>query len=162
MSLEKVIAYFDAQGIGDRVRELDLSSATVELAARALGCAPERIAKTLSFSLHGAPLVIVMAGDARIDNHAYKEWFGAKAKMLTPDETLAMVGHPVGGVCPFALNDGVTVYLDESLRRFDTVFPACGSGNSAIGLTLPELERYAGNPAWVDVCKGWRADAETP
>lgn len=162
MSLEKVKAYFDAQGIGDRVRELDLSSATVELAARALGCAPERIAKTLSFSLHGAPLVIVMAGDARIDNHAYKEWFGAKAKMLTPDETLAMVGHPVGGVCPFALNDGVTVYLDESLRRFDTVFPACGSGNSAIGLTLPELERYAGNPAWVDVCKGWRADAENP
>lgn len=162
MSLEKVKAYFDTQGIGDRVRELDLSSATVELAARALGCAPERIAKTLSFSLHGAPLVIVMAGDARIDNHAYKEWFGAKAKMLTPDETLAMVGHPVGGVCPFALNDGVTVYLDESLRRFDTVFPACGSGNSAIGLTLPELERYAGNPAWVDVCKGWRADAENP
>lgn len=162
MSLEKVKAYFDTQGIGDRVRELDLSSATVELAARALGCAPERIAKTLSFSLHGAPLVIVMAGDARIDNHAYKEWFGAKAKMLTPDETLAMVGHPVGGVCPFAVNDGVTVYLDESLRRFDTVFPACGSGNSAIGLTLPELERYAGNPAWVDVCKGWRADAETP
>lgn len=162
MSLEKVKAYFDTQGIGDRVRELDLSSATVELAARALGCAPERIAKTLSFSLHGAPLVIVMAGDVRIDNHAYKEWFGAKAKMLTPDETLAMVGHPVGGVCPFALNDGVTVYLDESLRRFDTVFPACGSGNSAIGLTLPELERYAGNPAWVDVCKGWRADAENP
>ena len=162
MSMEKVKAYFAQFGMEQRVLEFEVSSATVELAAQAAGVEPKRIAKTLSFSLHGAPLVIVMAGDARIDNHAHKEWFGAKAKMLTPDETLAMVGHPVGGVCPFAVNDGVTVYLDESLRRFDTVFPACGSGNSAIELTLPELERYAGNPAWVDVCKGWRADAETP
>lgn len=153
MSIEKVKAYFAALGMEDRVLEFPVSSATVELAAAALGCEPCRIAKTLSFSVGGAPILIVTAGDVKINNAAYKARFGAKAKMLTPDEAVALIGHAVGGVCPFAVNEGVTVYLDESLRRFETVFPACGSGNSAIELTIPELERYSGYAAWVDVCK---------
>ena len=155
MSIERVKAYFAQFGMESRIRELSQSSATVELAAQALGCAPCRIAKTLSFSLNGAPILIVTAGDARIDNAKYRGRFGAKAKMLTPEEAAALIGHAVGGVCPFAVNDGVTVYLDRSLKRFDTVFPACGSSNSAIELTLDELERYSGSPEWVDVCKGW-------
>ena len=137
----------------DRVLEFPVSSATVELAAAALGCEPCRIAKTLSFSVGGAPILIVTAGDVKINNAAYKARFGAKAKMLTPDEAVTLIGHAVGGVCPFAVNEGVTVYLDESLRRFETVFPACGSGNSAIELTIPELEKYSGYTDWVDVCK---------
>ena len=137
----------------DRVLEFPVSSATVELAAAALGCEPCRIAKTLSFSVGGAPILIVTAGDVKINNAAYKARFSTKAKMLTPDEAVSLIGHAVGGVCPFAVNEGVTVYLDESLRRFETVFPACGSGNSAIELTIPELERYSGFAAWVDVCK---------
>lgn len=153
MSIEKVKAYFAALGMEDRVLEFPVSSATVELAAAALGCEPCRIAKTLSFSVGGAPILIVTAGDVKINNAAYKARFGAKAKMLTPDEAVTLIGHAVGGVCPFAVNEGVTVYLDESLRRFETVFPACGSGNSAIELTIPELERYSGYAAWVDVCK---------
>ncbi|MBO5512356.1 MAG: YbaK/EbsC family protein [Clostridia bacterium] len=153
MSIEKVKAYFAALGMEDRVLEFPVSSATVELAAAALGCEPCRIAKTLSFSVGGAPILIVTAGDVKINNSAYKARFGAKAKMLTPDEAVALIGHAVGGVCPFAVNEGVTVYLDESLRRFETVFPACGSGNSAIELTIPELEKYSGYAAWVDVCK---------
>ena len=153
MSIEKVKAYFAALGMEDRVLEFPVSSATVELAAAALGCEPCRIAKTLSFSVGGAPILIVTAGDVKIDNAAYKARFSAKAKMLTPDEAVSLIGHAVGGVCPFAVNEGVTVYLDESLRRFETVFPACGSGNSAIELTIPELERYSGYAAWVDVCK---------
>ena len=153
MSIEKVKAYFAALGMEDRVLEFPVSSATVELAAAALGCEPCRIAKTLSFSVGGAPILIVTAGDVKINNAAYKARFGAKAKMLTPDEAVTLIGHAVGGVCPFAVNEGVTVYLDESLRRFETVFPACGSGNSAIELTVPELERYSGYAAWVDVCK---------
>ena len=153
MSIEKVKAYFAALGMEDRVLEFPVSSATVELAAAALGCEPCRIAKTLSFSVGGAPILIVTAGDVKINNAAYKARFGAKAKMLTPDEAVSLIGHAVGGVCPFAVNEGVTVYLDESLRRFETVFPACGSGNSAIELTIPELERYSGYAAWVDVCK---------
>lgn len=153
MSIERVKAYFAALGMEDRVLEFPVSSATVELAAAALGCEPCRIAKTLSFSVGGAPILIVTAGDVKINNAAYKARFGAKAKMLTPDEAVALIGHAVGGVCPFAVNEGVTVYLDESLRRFETVFPACGSGNSAIELTIPELERYSGYAAWVDVCK---------
>jgi prolyl-tRNA editing enzyme YbaK/EbsC (Cys-tRNA(Pro) deacylase) len=156
MSIEKVRAFFRAHGMEDRVREFEASSATVELAAAALGCAPCRIAKTLSFMVDGAPVLIVAAGDARIDNPKYKAQFGTKAKMLTPDEAVALVGHAVGGVCPFAVNDGVTVYLDASLRRFDTVFPACGSSHSAIELTLPELEALAAPAAWVDVCKDWQ------
>ena len=153
MSIEKVKAYFAALGMEDRVLEFPVSSATVELAAAALGCEPCRIAKTLSFSVGGAPILIVTAGDVKINNSAYKARFGAKAKMLTPDEAVTLIGHAVGGVCPFAVNEGVTVYLDESLRRFETVFPACGSGNSAIELTIPELEKYSGYAAWVDVCK---------
>ena len=153
MSIETVKAYFAALGMEDRVLEFPVSSATVELAAAALGCEPCRIAKTLSFSVGGAPILIVTAGDVKINNAAYKARFGAKAKMLTPDEAVALIGHAVGGVCPFAVNEGVTVYLDESLRRFETVFPACGSGNSAIELTIPELEKYSGYTDWVDVCK---------
>ena len=153
MSIEKVKAYFAALGMEDRVLEFPVSSATVELAAAALGCEPCRIAKTLSFSVGSAPILIVTAGDVKINNAAYKARFGAKAKMLTPDEAVSLIGHAVGGVCPFAVNEGVTVYLDESLRRFETVFPACGSGNSAIELTIPELERYSGYADWVDVCK---------
>ena len=153
MSIEKVKAYFAALGMEDRVLEFPVSSATVELAAAALGCEPCRIAKTLSFSVGGAPILIVTAGDVKINNSAYKARFSAKAKMLTPDEAVTLIGHAVGGVCPFAVNEGVTVYLDESLRRFETVFPACGSGNSAIELTIPELEKYSGYADWVDVCK---------
>lgn len=139
----------------DRILEFEVSSATVELAAEALRCEPCRIAKTLSFLAAGNPILIVTAGDAKIDNAKYKAQFGAKAKMLTPDEAKTMIGHAVGGVCPFAVNDGVTIYLDESLKRFQTVFPACGSSNSAIELTIEELEKYSAFAAWVDVCKGW-------
>lgn len=156
MAIEKVRAYFDQYGMADRVREFDVSSATVELAAQALHCEPCRIAKTLSFLVDGHGILIVAAGDAKIDNPKYKAQFGTKAKMLTPGEAETMVGHAVGGVCPFAVNEGVTVYLDESLKRFDAVFPACGSSNSAIELTIPELEKYSGFTCWVDVCKGWR------
>ena len=155
MAIEKVRAYFAQLGIADRVQEFEVSSATVELAAQALNCEPCRIAKTLSFMVNGQPVLIVMAGDAKIDNPKYKAQFGAKAKMLTPGEAETLIGHAVGGVCPFGINEGVTVYLDESLKRFETVFPACGSGNSAIELTIGELEKYSGYTAWVDVCKGW-------
>ena len=156
MAIDAVKAYFAQFGIEDRVREFDVSSATVDLAAQALGCAPCRIAKSLSFLADGRPLLIVTAGDAKIDNPKYKARFGTKAKMLTPDEAQALVGHAVGGVCPFAVREGVTVYLDVSLKRFETVFPACGSGNSAIELSIPELEKYSGFADWVDVCKNWR------
>lgn len=155
MAIEKVKEYFAQYGMEDRVLEFPVSSATVELAAQALGCEPCRIAKTLSFLVGDKAVLIVAAGDAKIDNPKYKAQFGTKAKMLTPDQVTAMIGHAVGGVCPFAVNDGVAVYLDVSLKRFDTVFPACGSSNSAIELTIPELERYSGSTAWVDVCKGW-------
>jgi prolyl-tRNA editing enzyme YbaK/EbsC (Cys-tRNA(Pro) deacylase) len=143
--------------MADRIRELEESSATVELAAQALGCEPGRIAKTLSFSVNSRPILIVAAGDAKIDNAKYKTQFGVKARMLTPDEVETLVGHAVGGVCPFGVNEGVTVYLDASLKRFQTVYPACGSGNSAIELTIPELEQYSGFVSWIDVCKNWQA-----
>ena len=156
MAIEKVKAYFAKHGMEDRVREFDVSSATVELAALALGCEPCRIAKSLSFMLDGRAILVVAAGDARIDNLRYKARFGTKARMLSPEEAEAMIGHAVGGVCPFAVNEGVEVYLDESLKRFQTVFPACGSSNSAIELTIPELEQYSGFTAWVDVCKNWQ------
>lgn len=155
MAIEKVKEYFRKYGMEDRVQELGESSATVELAAQALNCEPCRIAKTLSFMVEDAPILIVAAGDAKIDNPKYKAQFGKKAKMLTPEEAVTLVGHAVGGVCPFAVNEGTTVYLDESLKRFETVFPACGSGNSAIELTIEELEKYSQFTAWVDVCKGW-------
>ncbi|MDE5865527.1 MAG: YbaK/EbsC family protein [Lachnospiraceae bacterium] len=155
MAIEKVKAYFKEHGMEDRVRELDMSSATVELAAAALNCEPQRIAKTLSFMVDGHAVLVVTAGDARIDNSKYKAQFSAKAKMLSPEEAETFIGHAVGGVCPFAVNEGVDIYLDVSLKRFDTVFPACGSSNSAIELTIDELEEYSGYISWVDVCKGY-------
>ncbi len=155
MAIDKVREYFRQYGMEERILEFAVSSATVELAAEALHCEPCRIAKTLSFLVDGAAILIVAAGDAKIDNPKYKARFAAKAKMLSPDEAVAMVGHAVGGVCPFGIPEGVKVYLDESLKRFETVFPACGSGNSAIELTIPELEQFSRAEGWVDVCKGW-------
>ena len=153
MALDKVKAYFAQCGIADRVLEFETSSATVELAAEAVGCEPERIAKTLSFYASDRVALVVAAGDARIDNPKYKAQFHGKAKMLKADDAEKLIGHAVGGVCPFAVNEGCDVYLDASLKRFDMVYPACGSSNSAIGLTLEELERYAKPVAWIDVCK---------
>ncbi|MBQ7874990.1 MAG: YbaK/EbsC family protein [Oscillospiraceae bacterium] len=155
MSIEKVREYFKAFGMEERILEFGVSSATVELAAAALGCEGKRIAKTLSFMVEEKPILIVAAGDARIDNPKYKARFRTKAKMLSFEDAEKLIGHAVGGVCPFAVNEGVTVYLDESLRRFETVFPACGSSNSAIELTIPELEKYSGFSEWIDVCKDW-------
>ena len=155
MAIEKVKEYFNQFGMAGRVQEFTVSSATVELAAQALNCEPCRIAKTLSFMMDGHAVLIVTAGGAKIDNPKYKAQFGTKAKMLTPDEAETLIGHAVGGVCPFGINEGVTVYLDNSLKRFETVFPACGSSNSAIELSIEELEKYSGYVAWIDVCKGW-------
>lgn len=153
MSIQKVREYFKGFGIEHRVLEFEVSSATVELAAQALHCEGCRIAKTLSFHVGDAVVLIVAAGDAKIDNAKYKAQFHTKAKMLAYDEAEPLIGHAVGGVCPFAVNPGVQVYLDESLKRFETVYPACGSSNSAIELTIPELETYSGSDGWVDVCK---------
>ena len=156
MSIERVKAYFEPLGLADRIREFSVSSATVELAALAVGVEGARIAKTLSFKVDDRPILVVAAGDARIDNGKFKAFFHTKARMLSPEEATALVGHAVGGVCPFAVNEGVRTYLDISLKRFDTVFPACGSSNSAIELTLEELERLSQALGWVDVCKGWQ------
>jgi prolyl-tRNA editing enzyme YbaK/EbsC (Cys-tRNA(Pro) deacylase) len=153
MSIERVRDYFKKFGIEDRVLEFPVSSATVELAAKALGCEPDRIAKSLSFMINGEPAVIVTSGEARIDNHKFKECFHTKAKMLTRDEVSSLIGHEVGGVCPFAVNAGVKVFLDNSLKKYDTVFPACGSSNSAIELGIDELEKYSKADGWVDVTK---------
>ena len=153
MSVEKVREYFKKYNIEDRIQEFEESSATVELAAKALKCEPKRIAKTLSFKIDDKSILIVVAGDAKIDNSKYKAQFNKKAKMLTYEEVLELIGHPVGGVCPFAINDGVEVYLDKSLKRFKTVYPACGSANSAIELSIEELEKYSNYSSWVDVCK---------
>ena len=153
MSIETGRAYFRTLGIEDRVLEFDVSSATVELAAKAVGVEGARIAKTLSFKAPDGCLLVLAAGDARIDNHKFKDTFHVKARMLTADEVLELVGHPVGGVCPFGCSEGVPVYLDESLKRFQTVFPAVGSANSAIELNLDELYRYSKALGWVDVCK---------
>ena len=153
MAIERVRAYFRELGIEEKVRELAESSATVELAAAALGTEPGRIAKTLSFMVNESPILIVTAGDVKIDNAKYKKFFGAKAKMLTPQQAEELIGHAVGGVCPFAINEGVTVYLDESLKAYATVYPACGSSNSAIELNMEELEKYSLSTAWIDVCK---------
>lgn len=153
MAIERVRSFFRERGIEERIQEFEVSSATVQLAAQALNCEPCRIAKTLSFMVQDAPILIVAAGDAKIDNAKYKAQFSTKAKMLSPEEVEQLVGHAVGGVCPFGINEGVTVYLDESLKRFDTVFPACGSSNSAIQLTIPELEEYSSFAQWIDVSK---------
>ena len=153
MSIEKGRAYFRQFGMEDRVREFTVSSATVELAALALGVEGARIAKTLSFKKDDSCILILAAGDARIDNRKFKDKFHMKAKMLTADEVLELVGHPVGGVCPFGINEGIDVYLDESLKRFVTVFPAVGSASSAIELNLDELFKYSNAIEWIDVCK---------
>lgn len=153
MSIEKVRAYFEQMDVAERIQEFDVSSATVELAAQALGCEGKRIAKTLSFMTDKGAILIVAAGDVKIDNPKYKMQFGCKAKMLTHEQVAELIGHAVGGVCPFAVNEGVDIYLDESLRRFETVFPACGSSNSAIELTIEELERLSNANCWIDVCK---------
>lgn len=153
MSIQKVREYLAAYGAADRIREFDVSSATVELAAKALGCAESRIAKTLSFMLGDRVVLVVAAGDVKVDNRKYKDFFGGKAKMLAREDAERLTGHAVGGVCPFAVNDGVEVWLDESLKRFDTVFPACGSASSAIELTLDELEKFSRAKGWTDVCK---------
>ena len=156
MSIEKVRAYLRPLGLEGRIREFDISSATVELAAVAVGVEGARIAKSLSFKIEDKPVIIVAAGDAKVDNGKYKAQFHTKAKMLTHEEAHSLIGHDVGGVCPFALPEDVKVYLDVSLKRFGTVFPAAGSGNSAIELTCEELERYSSNfQQWVDVCKAW-------
>lgn len=153
MSIQRVKEYFKQFNMEDKVMEFPVSSATVELAAKALNTEGCRIAKTLSFSVNDSPILIVTAGDAKIDNKKYKAFFGAKAKMLSFDEVEEKIGHAVGGVCPFAINEGVTVYLDECIKRFETVFPACGSSNSAIELTPEELEKYSNFKQWIDVCK---------
>ena len=161
MSLERAKAYLGAVGMGERVLELEQSSATVELAALALGCEPCRIAKTLSFLQGETPVLLVTAGDAKVDNQKYRQTFQTKARMIPGPEVEAYTGHHPGGVCPFGVKDGVMVYLDRSLQRFETVFPAAGSGNSAIELTLGELEQTSRSQGWVDVCKGWSGAAQS-
>ena len=153
MSLERAKAYLKEYKMEDQIREFPVSSATVELAAEALHTEAGRIAKTLSFLVDGEAVLIVCAGDARIDNAKYKAFFHAKAKMLAPDEVEERIGHAIGGVCPFGIKEGVRVYLDETLKKYETVFPACGSSNSAIELTIPQLEQLAKPVCWVDVCK---------
>ena len=153
MSIERVKHYFAGLGLADKVMEFEVSSATVALAAQALGCEEGRIAKTLSFHQGDKVVLVVTAGDVKIDNAKYKGTFGFKAKMLAFEEAEPLIGHAVGGVCPFAVNEGVEVWLDESLKRFGTVFPACGSSNSAIELTPTELERYSNCLGWIDVTK---------
>ena len=161
MSIEKVRAHFKPLGIEERIREFDVSSATVELAAVAVGVEGARIAKSLSFKVEDKPIIVVVAGDAKVDNSRYKAQFHTKAKMLTHEEAHELIGHDVGGVCPFALPEDVKVYLDVSLKRFGTVFPAAGSSNSAVEMTCDELEQYASNfVEWVDVCKGWRPEEQ--
>lgn len=159
MSIQKVREYFAQWRMEDRVQELSQSSATVEEAAAALHTEGKRIAKSMSFLVDDQPILVIFAGDARVDNHKFKMRFHKKATMIKHDDVERLIGHPVGGVCPFAVNPGVAVYLDESLKRFQTVFPACGSANSAIELTLPELETYSHAKEWVDVSKGWQEEA---
>lgn len=153
MSLEKVKNYFKQFNIENRILEFPVSSATVELAAQALNCEPGRIAKSLTFMVVNQPIMIVCAGDRKIDNAKYKAKFGVKAKMLNPDEVNELIGHSIGGVCPFALEENVKVYLDNSLKRFKTVFPACGSSNSAIELSIKDLEKYSNSIEWIEVTK---------
>jgi prolyl-tRNA editing enzyme YbaK/EbsC (Cys-tRNA(Pro) deacylase) len=155
MGIKEVKAYFESVGMADKVLEFEISSATVLLAAQALNTEPKRIAKTLSFAYNGSALLVVTAGDSKIDNAKFKQQFGLKARMLSLEEARAFTGHPVGGVCPFALKEPLTIALDISMKRFETVYPACGSANSAIELTPQQLEKYAQTTCWVDVCKDW-------
>ena len=158
MSLEKVKQYFDNLGLGQRIHVLDQSSATVEEAAIAVGCEPERIAKTMSFLLGDDPILIVTAGDARVDNKKYKDYFHQKAKMIPGELVENYIGHAPGGVCPFAIPQGTKVFLDISLKRFAIVYPAAGTSNSAVELSIKELEDSSGYTAWIDVCKGWQEE----
>lgn len=153
MSIDKAKAYFRTFGMEDQILEFDVSSATVELAAQAVGCEPARICKSLSFKIDERTILILAAGDAKVDNKKYKTYFSSKAKMLSPDEVIDRIGHAIGGVCPFGANEGIEVYLDDSMKRFEYVYPAAGSSNSAIKLTLPELEKYSNYKEWIDVCK---------
>lgn len=153
MSIAKVREYLKEYGYDEKILEFSVSSATVELAALALNTEPKRIAKTLSFMVEDSPILIVCAGDTKIDNSKYKSVFSCKAKMLGYEEVESLIGHAVGGVCPFGINEGVKVYLDESLKRFSTVFPACGSASSAIELSIDELEMLSHPTSWIDVCK---------
>ena len=153
MSIDKVRNYFKEHNIEKNIIELSTSTATVKEAAESLGTEECRIAKTLSFIVEDKPILIVVAGDAKIDNSKYKGYFHNKAKMIPFEEVNNLIGHNPGGVCPFAINEGVTVYLDDSLKRFDYVYPACGSSNSAIKLTIEELEKYSNYNSWIDVCK---------
>ena len=153
MSFQKAKEYVCSYGYGDRIMEFDVSSATVELAAEAVGCDPDMIAKTLSFDVNGEPILIVVTGSKRIDNPKYKATFNTKAKMLAFDEVEEKIGHKVGGVCPFGINDGIKVYLDNSLKAYDYIYPACGSDNSAVKLTYSELEEMCNGAVWVDVSK---------
>ena len=157
MRVDAVREFLSRHGVGAAYREFEVSSATVELAAQAIGCEPGRIAKSLSIAVNDAPLVLVVMGTARLDNRKFKDAFHAKARFIKPEDLESQVGHPMGGVCPFALPSGVPVYLDESLKRFDPVYPAAGAPNNAVRLTLAELERITGG-TWVDVCKA-EADA---
>lgn len=160
MSIERVRAYLSEKGLADRVMEFDASSATVAQAAADLGCEEARIAKTMAFLVDGHAILIVMAGDGKVDNPRYKAQFHAKAAMIRPDDLVEKVGHPMGGVCPFAILPDVRVYLDESLKRFDIVYPAAGTASSAVRLTVPELESAVEHfSGWVDVAKGWRPEA---
>lgn len=156
MAIERVREYLKEWGRENDILEFDTSSATVEMASNALGVEPCRIAKTLSFKTDTSALLIVTAGDAKIDNSKFKAEFSIKAKMLSPEEVLEYTGHAIGGVCPFGLSQNIEVYLDISLQRFETVYPACGSSNSAIQLTCNELEQYSKAVKWIDVCKGWQ------
>lgn len=157
MSYDKVKQYFDQIGLEQRVKNLERSSATVELAAQAIGCEPKQIAKTMSFLLDEKAILIVTAGDARVDNKKYKAFFHQKAKMIPGEQVEDYIGHAPGGVCPFAIKPDVVVYLDESLKRFEIVYPAAGSGHSAVELSINELEKYSGSIGWIDVCKDWQA-----
>jgi len=153
MSLQKAKEYLKKYNLDNRVLEFNTSSATVEQAANVIRCKPMEIAKTLSFIIEDVPILIVAAGDVKVDNSKYKEQFGVKAKMIDKEQVEILIGHAVGGVCPFGINEGVKVYLDTSLKRLDTIYPACGSANSAIKLTLKELEEATSYPTWLDVCK---------
>ena len=153
MGLEEAKRYLDEKGYGERVMTFEVSSATVELAALAVGTEPQRIAKSLTFMVDDRPVMILCAGDAKISNPKYKGVFHKKARMLTREEVNSLIGHDVGGVCPFGIKNGVDVYLDESLKRFDKVYPACGSASSAVELTIEELEDLSASKGWIDVCK---------
>ena len=155
MSIERVLTYFEKQGLKDRVKIFDQSSATVELAALAVGCEPAHIAKTMSFLVGDDAILIVTAGDARVDNKKFKSAFHQKPKMIPWDDVEGYIGHAPGGVCPFEIKEGVETYLDISLKRFETVYPAAGSANSAVALSVDELKKHSRCVSWVDVCKNW-------